>query len=542
MSKAFELFNQTLVIDDDFYLDIQLHNAIKKCAEEAQKDFLERYHKLGDLDRVIKKGTDIAHETLEKAASACVEFLIPFEIYSISSREILQRMNGSYFAEEFEQLEEWYISLLNDEAQKDAYRTARRKNRSKWHSAGFGLNSAMAGAAQAGVLNLASGAAHGAVNLVGKSFSAAGASMSKGSMYKEASNRLASAIYMDVYDYVYILESLIARAGYEIVPLSVADEEKAVGLFTNLKNARLNDSQRYQVAYELFETDPCEKEYFEYCLKVFPEQQKNLLKLAEYCIPDAGDLIDSVLNEIYRSMPHKTEEELLAVHQKLKETQNNLGITKSNLVSDIESTLAKMDLDARTFKNITFETRELKNAAEKEYKSLSDTCHPISKKSKEECLHLREIVERKAHIPEVRDLFLCEVEQQVKSIEYESAKKLHEELLKKYSKNNKQLTKYKMQKIISEILAAITIIIFILAVLAILSGEFKFGLCILGVSILFFIIFGTHSAMFVDKAKEAAKKISPPDLTEAWNQMELCKKEYKDAKKSYQEIANKFGV
>lgn len=111
--------------------------------------------------------------------------------------------------------------------------------------------------------------------------------MSKGSMYKEAADRLATAVYMDVYDWVYILERMISQSGLSIEPITMEDEQEATNLFTNLQNAHLDSTQQYNIAFQLFETNPCEREYYEHCLKQFPEQQKNLLSIAEYCLPDS---------------------------------------------------------------------------------------------------------------------------------------------------------------------------------------------------------------------------------------------------------------
>lgn len=540
MSKSFELFNQMLVIDDELYLDIQLHNAVKVCAKNAQNDFLNRYNKLGDLDTVIKKGIDNAHDTLEKAASMCVEFLTSLEIYNVSPAEILRQMKGSYFLEEFEQLEDWYVSLLNDEAQKDAYRTARRKNRSKWRSAGFGLNNAMAGAAQAGVLNLASGTVHGAVNLVGKSFSVIGASMSKGSMYKEASKRLANAIYMDVYDWIYLLESFIAHNGYSIDSISIEDERDAVNLFSNLKNMHVSGNQAYRIAFELFETNPCEIEYYEYCLKKFPEQQRNLLHLAEYCLSDAKTLVDSVLNEIYNSMPHKTEEQLLQVYSKLKEKQEELGVSQSQIIEDTEATLKKIDIDARTFRKVTFETREIKVSAEKDYYALSDICAHIEKKSKEECLEIKKLIDKQTTIPEVHGLFSSQIDQRIKSIELNIAKNKYNELFKKYSKNNKALSSYKVKKVIFDVLAGALMLIAIFAFILIMGGEWGLALRMGAVDIVLLIVTFIYCDKCLTKSENAAKESAPPELSAAWEEKEIAEKEYAEAQKRYHEYSEKF--
>lgn len=539
MSKSFELFNQTLEIDDALYLDIQLHNTIKLCAERAKQDFLSDYHNLSNLDNVMKKGEDCAVAIFKNAASTCVEFLITLKIYNVSPDEIFQHMKNSYFAEEFEELGDWYVSLLNTEAEKDAYRTARRKNRSKWNGGGFGLNNAMAAAAQAGVLNLASGSIHGAANLVGKGFSTIGASMSKGSMYKEAADRLATAVYMDVYDWVYILERMISQSDLSIEPITMEDEQEATSLFTNLQNAHLDSTQQYNIAFQLFETNPCEREYYEHCLKQFPEQQKNLLSLAEYCLPDATDLVDSLLSTIYHSMPHKTEEDLLRVHQKLREKQTELGISQSDLTTDVENTLKKMDQEARTFKNVTFATRQERDTAEKDYATLFKLCHPVNEKTKETCSELMKTVYEESTSPAVQELFLCELENQIKCIDARDAKNKYNELYKKYSKQDKNLTKHRTYERFLHFLAWTAIIAFIGAVIALINLEFIVALLLFAI-VVASIVIGVSMDSGAKKAEQAAKESAPPDLLAAWKERDRTQKEYEESQCAYQNEAKKF--
>lgn len=363
MSQMFTLFNQELVIEDDYLLDIHVRRLVMHFAETAQKDFENFYQKkLHGMDDLIKKGEECAFTIMESQAQKCAEILASLDIYNISASTILRKMHGSYFSAEFEQLVNWYSSVLDTDAQKDAYRKARRQNRSRWVGVGLGLNGTAYAATQAGVLNLASGAAHGAVNLVGKSFSAIGTSISKNGMFKDKNTRkrLAQALYMDIYEWIYILESIISQSGIEIEPIPQRDEQRAANLFENLKSKNLDTKQYEQIAFQLFDTNPCEFEYYAYCIDKFPEQQKHLLALARYCHVDEDILADTILRKVYDSMPHSTEDQLHTLYQTLKEKQTALDISKSQIVDNVEKELEKLDLEARTFKKLVFETREEK--------------------------------------------------------------------------------------------------------------------------------------------------------------------------------------
>lgn len=472
MAESFTLFNRTLEIEDDRLLDIQIRRFIMVLADNAQEAFKKFYKsKLHGMDDLIKNGESAAFEILRSQAQNCAEALTSLEIYDISASTIIENMTASYFEEEFQQLEDWYISLLNDEEQKDAYRKARRQNRSRWVSMGFGLNGAAYASTQAGVLNLASGAAHGAVNLVGKSFSLVGTSMSKSGMYNDPNTckRLAQALYMDVYDWIYILESIIRRSDTSIDVITPSDEKAACNLFENLQSKNLSTEQYYNIAFQLFETNPCEFEYYEYCVKRFPDQQKVLFSLADYCMIDTKRLAEPIFKSIFDSMPHNTEEETLAIKKCLDAKQEELGISSSPTVTKVEKLLHDFDIAARTFQNILFETREQRATAEKDYNELDILCQKIETSSINECRKMRATIQTGNYDKNIGNLFLRRIDVRVDFLRYMNAKEIYDALLEKEMKEKHLLAFVKHWRVFSTFVSVACLIIFVLSKLGFIN-------------------------------------------------------------------------
>lgn len=462
MSKSFALFDRTLEIKDDRLLDIQIRRFVMALAENAQEDFKKFYkNKLHGMDDLIENGESGAFEILRSSAQNCAEALAALEIYTISASTIMEKMTASYFEEEFRQLEDWYISLLNDEAQKDVYRRARRQNRSRWVGMGFGLNGAAYASTQAGVLNLASGAAHGAVNLVGKSFSLVGTSMSKSGMYNDPNTckRLAQALYMDVFDWIYILESIIHQSGTSIDVITQKDEKTADSLFENLQSKNMSIEQYNSIAFQLFETNPCEFEYYEYCVKRFPDQQKELLSLADYCMIDTKRLAEPIFKSIFDSMPHNTEEETLAIKSRLDAKKEELGVSSSPTITRVETMLHDFDIAARTFQDILFETREQKTAAEKDYKELDSLCKNIGTASINECRRMRAIIQNKNYNNDIVAIFLKRIDVRSSFLKYSNAKERYDELFEKEANKSNQLVFVKQWRIISLVTTVVCLLI-----------------------------------------------------------------------------------
>lgn len=59
------------------------------------------------------------------------------------------------------------------------------------------------------------------------------------------------------------------------------DEDRGAELFQLLKKTKLDLKQCYEIAYKIFEADPTEQEYYEYCMLEFPEETDNLLHLQQ---------------------------------------------------------------------------------------------------------------------------------------------------------------------------------------------------------------------------------------------------------------------
>lgn len=104
---------------------------------------------------------------------------------------------------------------------------------------------------------------------------------------------LASALHMDIFDYIYPIEEKVAEKMESFRPISIKDEQNSVYLFTALQKVEKGSALEYELAYKLFETDPAESEYYGYCIEHFPEERKELIALAEYCGVDISATISS---------------------------------------------------------------------------------------------------------------------------------------------------------------------------------------------------------------------------------------------------------
>ena len=176
---VFCIFDDRLIVFDDKIKVIKSRMLAKSLAISASQEFRAQYKKMENIDTLVRRGYDIASNILLDKAEQCAEFLVGYGIYSYSGEALIGLISDSYFDNEFEKIQDWYIETINDQTEKENYRRMRKQYRNKWVGYGIGTQAAMSARIQASTLNAMSGMAHGMANAVGNTFTAIGTVMSK---------------------------------------------------------------------------------------------------------------------------------------------------------------------------------------------------------------------------------------------------------------------------------------------------------------------------------------------------------------------------
>ena len=154
------------------------------------------------------------------------------------------------------------------------------------------------------------------------------------------------------------------------------------------------------------------------------EQQVNLLKLGNYCKVDLTSAIDEVFQKIFRSFPHKTEQEAKELRRKMQIKQEELGVSSSATINKVDKMLVDFDVKARSFQGITFETREQRQKAEADFNSLTSLCGKIDKLSSNECKHLQQEISQAESVTEISEMFMTKISRRIITAEKDEAKKI----------------------------------------------------------------------------------------------------------------------
>lgn len=235
--------------------------------------------------------------------------------------------------------------------------------------------------------------------------------------FLEMQSELLDACFLDALKLVQMIENVIHFTDVPIRLIEDEDEDRGAELFQLLKKTKLDLKQCYEIAYKIFEADPTEQEYYEYCMLEFPEETDNLLHLQQITgLALQKSILEKALKKMFEKMPHNTEEETLIIKNKLENIQKEVDISNNKIVKKVDQLLYDFDIQERTFCNILFDTREMKRAAEKDFDKLDAICGNLESMSEAECEKKKQLISEEETVIEIKQLFLEKIDNRIKRI------------------------------------------------------------------------------------------------------------------------------
>ena len=416
MSTTYSLFGKQFTPSEGLSNYNVIRQEVLVRVDGYSADFRATIENADNVEALIDD-TERAYVILmDKVAESCVNFLNKNNIFDLDKDQLLKIHAKNYtseFDEAHDSLMERYEAIIENEADKDAYRTARRQGRSRW----VGFTDEAHANARLG--NAAMGALHGTANIIGKIGSSIGATVKKSAIFKDLDLRksLADGALNDAVRIHFTLADHVQSKGWKIAAPTSENHRKADYMFDKL-DENTDPNHALDTTIEILELDPYKTSVYAYLVNKFGDKNcevktlatvfgcgQNLedykLALVEKCyesLPkatledaknskvqltafceslgtaavDCCNKMDGVVLEckgkcaleICDSMPKSTEEEALAVKEAIITFCQNEEISEDiPAMAKINTVLAQIDLDIRTVEGIEFETREIASQA-----------------------------------------------------------------------------------------------------------------------------------------------------------------------------------
>jgi len=463
-----------------------VHKMCRGKADELRHEFSNGYKRFNSIDAVVDQAGDLWLGIMGKMSEYCVKQLNSNNIFDYSANQFFEHHTRKYerllaFPDIFELVENKYEAIIDNDADRKAYRAARKQGRGRWVGGGFGFSGAIKGAAKAGMLNAGSGLMHGTVNMMGNMITSAGSAMKKAALFADSSIRpsLEDAVYKDCYNMIQTFVDALQKHGKDIQMIQEADIRKAEYLF---KQLRLDSPKNnaLDTMIEILALNPYNLEYFVYMLKRFDDENNELenmadnfgflmqiqkykkdlvrdyykqlptttlekaneskKKLIDYCKKIGGapkeflDELEATIlklkivsaSEKLKTLPINTEEEALESKEKLLAYCKEIKLSEDNpAVTQINEVLARIDRDLRTVEGIEFATRDLAKQAKSEKSAIDTLINEHNKITRGDYVDIRNKLTNGVFKTGILPIYVERIERQIKDFDKKLKKAKH---------------------------------------------------------------------------------------------------------------------
>lgn len=361
--QKFILYGKIIEFTDDECNTIMLDKEYRKKANEIRDLLLEFFSQNDPLQENYLERIE------EFGRTNIIKYLSPIFNSALSNTENINKFDKDYILnvyidlikpqwfDKLEKLEDEYASILCDEAEMRQYRELRKLNRGRWVGGGFGLKGALAGAAQASLMNAANAGIHSIVNLIGNANSSRKTRNAIRQLFSgDTQDDLSKRIWCCVYD-IRIVDMYAQEKckNKKFVFYSAEDYENAEVTVRKLKGAskQVIDSQR-NILVQNIKTCPFVMEQYWLLLKNLGDENQELNNILSFL--GLEDLLIKqkriILREVADSIKYDSEESLRNGLRRISEAEKFLGYKAPDIRKKAGKALSEIEKSKRTVKDI----------------------------------------------------------------------------------------------------------------------------------------------------------------------------------------------
>lgn len=348
----FTLFDRKIEIPMELVNYNVFHDKYTKLAINMRKEFERKYKRFHNIDQLLDGFFDLCDEIFENAVNIAANDLLSNNVLDANPIQVLESMkkinHGSmnvYYA--YAAIEDKYIEISEDKEAQIKYREARKRNRGRWVGGGFGVQGAINGAIKAGAMNAVSGVAHGAVNMVGNTFTAIGSGIQKVSLFNDPKTykSLESAFYKDCQNILLAMVDILKKNGMRIKAITDKEIQKAHLIMNNVDNPNFPENELLSVLIQIVLLNPYQEDVYRLMIANFGDRNNEVENLARYFHVDISKLKADTVRKYFDTLPFNTLEEALNSKQELEEVCIELGGIPNELSKRVDDIVNEKKYD-----------------------------------------------------------------------------------------------------------------------------------------------------------------------------------------------------
>lgn len=396
MDKIFKINNVSIEFSNEMDEYNNIRNTFLQLGEQISNEFRDEYNsKYTSIDEVSETGLELGNSYIIKCVDKALGILVSsYELISIDREFFIKNYYKKYMTwqNDFNKVNDKYLSIELEQQQLDEYRTNRRENRDRWYASGTDMQSAIENKLKAEALNMASNAIHGAVNMAGKYISTMEANEQKKNIFEDPENLniLVSSIKYNCF----IMHKAVIDALYDNKIESVGkwpskeDSDKSKALFNNYKSGLINNDKKDEVLKQIIILNPYNKDLYKYIIDEQGDEKYEIEEITSYLGIDINKYKINLLDKYFNSLPVETEEQTLDSKEKIKEYSKHIGIQNiEEYIKKLDEILVMHDRNIRTVDNIEFSTREEASIAKDELNTIMSIINKFGEDKEENILN-----------------------------------------------------------------------------------------------------------------------------------------------------------
>ena len=388
---TYDISGNMVTISNDMENERYLLSTTDEYIESVNETFDEWYAAQGSGYAVVENKSvvsDVEWPLLQKAT----ELLNAQGVYSLDElafydKYVIDSCIDDNFQNKIIDLKREIDAVDIRQEEEEMYRQVRKESRGRVVGGGFGLGGAIKGMAQAGMMNAASGIAHSAFNAVGNVGSGIAASSDKAAIYKKYKEPLKAALMQDLYDIRNAIRTALQKeAGIVCKYVTDSEYDKAKAIWNNYRLGRIPEEKKKEQIIEALTLNPYSIEIYDSIWEDYGDENGELRKMATYFgIPleqqiaeiaeQYGDDLFTKNCSLYEeSFDKKTaavqiENQIKAILDELVQYCKRQTISEDNIskIAQCKQLLEEIDIEVRTVKGVTYDTRELAENVRKDF-------------------------------------------------------------------------------------------------------------------------------------------------------------------------------
>ena len=219
------------------------------------------------------------------------DIAVSYGIYDYNDEKIIKHKNFiraiSPFSNAYDDIKDKLKSINNSQEEEEYRRNVRKATRTRIVGGGFGISGAAKGMAVAGAINVGTGLAHGAVNMVGNMFTSISSSFDRSSLYNESLPYLCEGIKQSIYNLLPILAEVL-RLNLPI------DEQSEKNILNNISTGAFGNADLRAPYRQAFSAYPFDDNLYKAYVLTYPEDEANVVQMSEYFGIDLTEFLNEV--------------------------------------------------------------------------------------------------------------------------------------------------------------------------------------------------------------------------------------------------------